>query len=355
MNPYSNLKVFYHHEAVKRIGEGEPVSPIYIRLKPTNVCNHHCAYCTYGSGDTDNKTDNRDNINHRDTIPWDKMLEIINDMGTMGVKAVTLSGGGEPLTYPHICEAMDLLKKRQIETSLISNGELLDGMIAERFYDSSWVRISFDSPIKEEYCGLRGLSLERFDRVISNISSFAKNKNKECVLGVNFVISKANYKHVYLAAELLKDLGVNNVKFAAVIDNAPGYHKEIKDEVIDQIHKAKEVIEDDSFRIINNYETDCEDKNFTEQPFEKCYTCRMITVIAADSKVYLCHTRAYDSGAALGNLNEIGFKELWFSDELQQKLKSLEPKKECRNFCAYENRNVLLNDYYNSTQHLNFI
>jgi MoaA/NifB/PqqE/SkfB family radical SAM enzyme len=355
MNPYSNLKVFHHHELLERIQEEKPVAPIYIRLKPTNVCNHHCAYCTYGSGNTFQKTENRNMVNHRDIIPWEKMHRIINDMGDMGVKAVTLSGGGEPLTYPNICETLTLLKERGIETSLITNGELLDGKISECFYDAAWVRISFDSPIKEDYCNLRGLTPERYERVVSNIASFAKKKSKNCVLGINYVVNKSNYKNIYMAAELLKDLGVDNVKIAAVIDNKSHYHDDIKSEAISQIKKAQNELADLSFQVINNYEKDCEDKNFIEQPYERCFTCQMITVIGADSRIYLCHTRAYDSQAVLGDLHDFDLKELWFSREVQNKLHSLNPREECKNYCAYEGRNVLLNDYYNTNQHLNFI
>ena len=45
--PYSNLKIFDHidklNEAVK---ENKRVAPIYIRIKPTNNCNHKCYYCS---------------------------------------------------------------------------------------------------------------------------------------------------------------------------------------------------------------------------------------------------------------------------------------------------------------------
>ena len=356
MNPYSEIKVFHHHNALQLCDKGVPIAPIYIRLKPTNICNHHCSYCTYGSGNTFQKTNNRDGINHRDVIPWEKMREIINDMGDMGVKAVTLSGGGEPLTYPSIVETMELFDQNNIDTSLISNGELLDGEVAQKFYNSSWVRISFDSPVREEYCELRGVSPERFERVITNISSFAEHKSKECVLGINYVVNKWNYNHVYLAADMLKSLGVDNVKFAAVSDNSPGYHNQIKDEVIKQIHDAKEKLEDDAFCIINNYENDWMDKNLAAPDLENCYTCKFVTVIAADQKIYLCHTRAYDSRAVVADLKEGSLKELWFSDDVQNKLQNINPKINCKNYCAYESRNKLLQAYYDADNNqVNFI
>ncbi len=355
-NPYSSMKIFHHTNTLDQIANGEIVAPFYIRLKPTNICNHHCAYCTYGSGNTNNKTYNRNSIDHRSMIPWDKMQEIISDMSNMGVKAVTLTGGGEPLTYPHLLDALDMLHRNNIELSLISNGELLDGERAEALYDAKWVRISFDSPIQDLYCRLRGVKPQSFKRVIDNIESFAHNKDKDCILGINFVIGKDNSAYVYEAARILKDLGVDNVKFAAVIENDKGYHQSIKPIVIDQINRAKSELEDDSFKIINNYESDCEDKQFTVQTFETCFTCRLVTVIAADSRVYYCHTRAYDSSAIVGDLSEQSFMKMWYSQTTQNKLKSLKPKVECKNVCVYEERNRLIQAYLDvDIRHVNFI
>ena len=361
-NPYSSLKIFHHKDVLEALAHKEHRAPIYIRLKPTNFCNHHCAYCTYGSGDTYEKTENRDSIEHRDMIPWEKLQEIIADMGAMGVKALTFSGGGEPLTYPHIVEAAKQIKRHGIDLSLITNGQLLKEETAEAFFSAKWVRISFDAPRAAVYADLRRISEAAFHRVCENIRSFSKNKDRDCVLGVNFVISKANCDYVYEAAALLKELGVDNVKFAAVVENEPHYHISIKDKVIEQIHRAEKEFSvpadgtTNGFRIINNYENDWMDKNFTTQPFATCYSCRLITIIAADQKVYLCHTRAYDSQAVVGDLKNQTFREMWFSEKTRKRLEALRPKRDCRNFCAYEERNQLIQAYFDTDmRHVNFI
>ena len=119
---YSNLKIFDHidklNEAVK---ENKRVAPIYIRIKPTNYCNHKCYYCSYA----DSALGLRDSVQKQDQISWEKMQEIISDMKDMGVKAVTFSGGGEPLVYPHIVETMQQVLDAGIDLSIITNGQLL--------------------------------------------------------------------------------------------------------------------------------------------------------------------------------------------------------------------------------------
>ena len=355
-NPYSTVKIFHHAGALDAIRKGERIAPFYIRIKPTNYCNHHCAYCCYGSGDTKQQSNVRDAIRHRDMLPWDKFREIIADMGDMGVKAMTFSGGGEPLTYPHILGAVSMLRSRGIDVSLISNGQLLKGKIAEGFYGSKWVRVSFDSPVEGEYMKQRGLHGGAFQEVVANIRDFAKNKSQTCTLGINFVVTRSNYRHLYEAARLIKSLGCDNIKFAALVDNERDYHADIKDEAIRQIHQAKTDFEDESFRIFNNYENEWMDKNFTRQSLQKCYTCRLVTVIAADSRMYLCHNRAYNANAVLGDLSDKSLKELWFSDEVSHRLDSLFPPDDCKNICAYEERNKMIQAYYDSDgEHVNFI
>ena len=361
-NPYSSLKIFHHKDALDYLAQGVHRSPIYVLLNPTNICNHHCAYCTYGAGNTKEKTENRNSIDYRDMIPWDKFQEIITDMGHMGVKAITLSGGGEPLTYPHIKEAVELIKKNGLDFALITNGQLLKNDIAEAFYSAKWIRISLDASRASTYASLRGISQKSFQQVCDNIRKFSTNKNRDCVLGVNFVISKENCDYVYEAAALLQELGVDNVKFAAVVKNVPRYHTDIKDKVIEQIHRAQSELtgmqagSTRCFHVINNYENDWMDKNYTVPPLDVCYSCRLVTVIAADQKVYLCHTRAYDAQAVVGDLHHQSFREMWFSERTKKRLEVLRPRRDCHNFCAYEDRNLLIQSYFDTDmRHVNFI
>ena len=140
-SPYSNLKIFAHAQALNDMGDGKRIAPIYIRIKPTNYCNHKCYYCSYA----DNALGLRDSVNRQDQIPWEKMQEIVADMKIMGVKAVTFSGGGEPLVYPYIVESMQGILDAGIDLSIITNGQLLKNERAEVLSKAKWVRISFDS------------------------------------------------------------------------------------------------------------------------------------------------------------------------------------------------------------------
>lgn len=350
--PYSNLKIFAHAKELNAIGDNERVAPIYIRIKPTNYCNHKCYYCSYA----DSALGLRDAVNYQDQIPWEKMQEIIADISDMGVKAVTFSGGGEPLVYPHIVDTMKGILEAGIDLSIITNGQLLKGDRAEVLANAKWVRISFDSANAETYSRVRQLPLTAFEEVCENIRSFAKIKKPNCELGVNFVINHENADQVYDMAKMVKELGVNHIKYTArVTKDLFDYHEPFKQSVIEQIHKAKE-LEGDGFRVINKYEGDFDSALVFERCYEKCYINRIFTVIAADSKVYFCHDKAYVSEGVVGDLKEQSFKDLWFAEETVKRYQEFNAKKECNHHCVYDDRNELLNTFYSlERNHINFI
>ena len=148
--PYSQLKVFRHKDLLGRLENSERCNPLYIRIKPTNVCNHNCYYCHYK-----NPYLALDEYNMNDMIPREKMLEIVEDMREMGVKAVTFSGGGEPLVYPYIEETMEEILSAGIDLSIITNGSMLKGRRAELLAKAKWVRISIDSINAAKYAEIR--------------------------------------------------------------------------------------------------------------------------------------------------------------------------------------------------------
>ena len=351
--PYSNLKIFAHAEALKSIGDGKRIAPVYIRIKPTNYCNHNCYYCSYA----DSELGLRDAVKKQDQIPREKMLEIIDDMADMGVKAVTFSGGGEPLVYPYIADAMQKILDKNINLSIITNGQLLSGARADILSRAKWVRISFDAANAETYSKTRSIPLGAFDEVCGNIKKFAKIKQNFCELGINFVINHENASQVFDMARLVKSLGVNHIKFAArVTKNLFEYHEPFKKSVIEQLHKAKTELECDNFRVINKYEGDFDSALIFHRNYKTCYINKLFTVIAADCKVYFCHDKAYVSSGVVGDLKNRSFKELWFDPEVIKRCNDFDAEKECRHHCVYDDRNELLNTFFSLDKNqINFI
>lgn len=352
-SPYSNLKIFAHADKLNQINNGDRIAPIYIRIKPTNYCNHKCYYCSYA----DSELGLRDIVNRQDQIPAEKMKEIIADIKDMGVNAVTFSGGGEPLVYPYIVETMEGILDAGIELSIITNGQLLKGERAKLLSKAKWVRISCDAANAGTYARVRDIDEKAFGEVCENIKEFVKIKEDYCELGINFVINHENADQVYDMTKRMKELGVNHIKFAArITKDIFEYHQPNKESVIKQLHQAQEELEDDKFKVINKYEGDFDSAMVFERKYHRCYIHNLVTTIAADSKVYFCHDKAYVSSGIVEDLKEKSFKEVWFSDEVVKRYREFDAMKECNHHCVYDDRNLLLDTLYSIDKNqINFI
>jgi wyosine [tRNA(Phe)-imidazoG37] synthetase (radical SAM superfamily) len=63
----------------------------------------------------------------KDVMPTEKALELVTDLGRIGTKAVTFSGGGEPLLHKDIAQIMFRTIECGLDLSIITNGQLLSG------------------------------------------------------------------------------------------------------------------------------------------------------------------------------------------------------------------------------------
>ena len=134
--------MFHYQEKLDSLPRDKKIlPPIHIRIKPTNVCNHDCWYCAYKVSHLQLGKD----MVERDYIPEEKMLEILKDCKEMGVKAITFSGGGEPLVYKFMPQTLRYLVTTDIAFATLTNGSKLSGEIAELFAQyGTWVRVSMD-------------------------------------------------------------------------------------------------------------------------------------------------------------------------------------------------------------------
>ena len=352
LTEYSDLKILCHPEKVKDIIEGRRTAPIYVRIKPTNICNQKCYYCAYAN---DEAVNNRE-VDRRVSIPWDKLQEVIEDLAQMGTKAVTFTGGGEPLCYPHIEDAIRMVRERGIDYSMISNGQALFGPVIHELAHAKWVRISLDSGNADTYQRIRGV--KTYEKVIENVTEFARVKADTCVLGINFVVTSDNFDQVYEVCKVAHRIGVNNIKFAPLMlkEGMAEYHSKIKANVSSQIEQAKRDFEGTRFHIIDKYDFDPSVEGDFEKQYSNCCIKQIFTVIAADSKVYFCHQRAYTPEGVIGDISKQSFREMWFSEETTNRFNTMDAKKECNFRCVFEERNQLLNSLVNMDKnHINFI
>ncbi|MBF0126776.1 MAG: radical SAM protein [Magnetococcales bacterium] len=338
---YSALKFLRYREHLEAVRDQRILAPVHIRLKPTNHCNHNCWYCAY-------KVDNLhlgEEMVEGDAIPPEKMDEIVTDIIAMGVKAVTFSGGGEPLLYKPLPGVVERLVRGGVRVAALTNGSNLKGSVAEALArHATWVRISMDGWDDASYARARGLRGAPFTRLIDNIESFTALGSR-CVLGVSFIVTAENVAHLHGVCALLKGAGVNHVKLSGVVVANDGagnnaYHAHLQQQVAEQL-RAAQSLNDARFSVINHYHE-------LEERFDKGYaTCpflQFLTVIGADCGVYTCQDKAYRSSGLLGSIRGRSLRDFWFSEENRRRIFSLNPATECRHHCVAHNKNLAIHD-----------
>jgi MoaA/NifB/PqqE/SkfB family radical SAM enzyme len=282
-------------------------------------------------------------MKEKDIIALPKMMEILEDFWSMGVKAITYSGGGEPLMHPNIVEIMQATLDYGIDLSIITNGQNLAKERAQTLAKAKWVRVSMDYTNAADMKRFRNVPEKSFDAVIRNINHFAAIKDKTCDLGVNYIVHRNNYKNLWGYSQLLKEAGVENIRFSPMyVPDFYAYHQPIEDEVNEQLAKIQSIC-DERFTVNSTYNIKPGSSHSTIRSYNKCYVMQTIPVVGADLAVYACHNKAYDGTGKIGSIANQRFKDMWFSDKTKEYMESFNPKTTCMHECSNDRKNILIN------------
>ena len=334
---YSPLKFLRYPDRLEAVRERKLVAPVSIRIKPMNHCNHDCWYCAYRVSNLQLGED----IDLRDKIPEEKMFEIADDIVSMGVKAVTFSGGGEPLIYKPLPGVIERLAQGGVRIGSLTNGSNLKGPVADAFAEhGTWVRVSIDGWDDASYMENRKVKSGEFGQVIDNMRDFVR-RDSRCVLGVSFIIGENNAGHIYDVCRMMKELGADHVKLAAAVISNEGkennrYHQAFAATAKPEIEKAL-TLRDGNFDVLDHYH---EAEERFDKDYEICPFLQFLTVIGADCNVYTCQDKAYTDSGLLGSIKDRRFKEFWFSDENLKRLYAVNPSRDCQHHCVTHAKNL---------------
>ena len=143
---------------------------------------------------------------------------------------------------------------------------------------------------------------------------------------------------------------------AAVVGNDAAendaYHRKIFDRVQREAQRAAGLA-DDGFGVINHYHL-LGDR--FAKPYAHCPSLSLLTVIGADQCVYACQDKAYTAGGLLGSIKAMSFREFWFSEANRERLRAIDPRRDCRHHCAGHGKNMALRGYLSvDPEHAAFI
>jgi MoaA/NifB/PqqE/SkfB family radical SAM enzyme len=277
-----------------------------------------------------------------DQIPLEKLFEIIDDCGEMGVKAITFSGGGEPLLYKGLMSVLERCADKGISTAILTNGVLLkQALLMVAMDHCSWIRISMDGWDRDSYAAYRKCQPEDFHQLMNNIECAMRMKSK-CVLGVNIIVDDKNCTHLYDMVKMVHKLGVRSIKVSPCIvsnDIAINHtlHYKIEPFVNEQIDKIKA----DGIEIYNSYHAQLEG---FKKSYCWCPYIQILPIIGADLNVYSCHDKAYNkTNGIIGSIRDQSFKKFWYDGK--DKFYKIDPRRDCNHHCVTDQTNKMLFEY----------
>ncbi|WP_020592361.1 radical SAM protein [Kiloniella laminariae] len=144
---------------------------------------------------------------------------------TLGLKAVTLVGSGEPLLYPHLTQLLYYMKDELgLDIGIYTNGNNMgdkgdspkDFIATSMLETMRFIRVSLDAASSETHAIERGVK-GQFSTIIKNIENLVKRRDvlglSEPTLGIQFTVDDHNSHEIIKIAEIAADLGVDYLAY----------------------------------------------------------------------------------------------------------------------------------------------
>ncbi|MBF8271070.1 MAG: Elp3 protein [Magnetococcales bacterium] len=364
---YSSFKIIHHQDRLEDFRQGRQPVPLQVEFVISDICNQNCSFCAYRmDGYTSNilfgKPDlitGISNNNPNRKIPFEKCSEILSDLQEMGVKAVQFTGGGEPTSHPQHIEIFRKTLDLGLDFALISNGTIVKDALPELLSHGKWVRFSIDAGNTTTYSRIREVPSGTFDKVLANVRKVVdarmKNRDSGLIIGTGFIVTKDNYKEIYEATKIYKDLGVDNIRIgAAFTSDNYAYHQDHYEEARELASRAKEDFHSNDFSVFNQFGDRIQDLLDRRIEDDFCGYMYLNAYIGADLNIYTCCNNAYSPDGKMGSIDGRRLKDFWFSPEKQQIYANFKATRCAR--CMFIEKNRLIAYALNKNPiHVNYI
>lgn len=337
-NPFgTQTKLLFHLDRLNSFIIDHNSKPIFCEINLTNVCNLKCAWCISSNYSNSEKP-----------ILTSKILsKFFREFKNYGGKAITFSGGGEPMMHPEFEDIVNIAYDTGLELGLMTNGtkgnQKLWSNIADKFM---WVRISLDTIDSDLYKRWKGTN--GVQKVLDNIRML---KDYKCKVGVNCNVNmEMLVSDIQMFITILYD-DVDYLQFRPVLPryfndkDKVNFNKKVWDYLLSTYKGSHKInLSLDKYNDIQYYS-----HNILEQfPFNSCVAHNFSFVLDSNGDIKVCMYHPNDDRFVFGNIVESSFQEIWESDK-REKVKqlcnnnNLDFIKECQMCCKLWEMNKLLN------------
>jgi len=329
--------------------------PYEVIIHPCSRCNLRCKWCIGGNVPTE-KGETKADLQRLPSTLTDpsRMERLIKNLlsykktvtttednkeikKTYRVENVSFSGlVGEPFVAKEsFIRAVELLTEQNIRVGVYSNGTLLDDELIEALLKIAYINIDIDAGrastySKSKYRADNKEGKALFNRLIKNIKKLVEARDQSRIssleINASYVLYPGNYKEIYEAAKLLKELGISNLRMKQ--DNS-GQNLLSKDQMVKTnklIDKIDRLV-DEKFNFIRIHRLN--NPSEMRRTVDSCMITDLIGAIGSDGNVYPCNYHPRPGGFSYGNAIDKNFQQIWEGEErkkIKQKLPSICPK-----------------------------
>ena len=152
-------------------------------------------------------------------LPRERLLSLFDEMREMGVRAVRLVGGGEPLFRKDAAELIGELGLRGIRVNdVTTNAVLLTEPVVRALYATGCdeIHVSLNTAEPDSYAAMMQTAEKNFDRVVANVrraAAIKKETGSRCEIKLQFLIYRDNYRQIPQMHRLFRESGADSFWF----------------------------------------------------------------------------------------------------------------------------------------------
>ena len=335
MELFQSSKLIYHFERIVEWQKTGISHPILLEVDMTNSCDHKCPSCVYSFAR------NADKLNLSETI------SLLYQAKELGVLAVVITGGGEPLINPVTPEVIQSSKRIGMEVGLITHGGQITKSIAQIIaLNCTWCRISLDAATPFMYRQTHDVNEKAWRNTITGIENLVSAKltlASDVTIGVGYLVNEKTIREAISAVELSGQLGVDYIQFRPF--------RETRFDIRPLMPEIKKQ------STIANLKVLCSEGRYNSidkpRSYLKCKAPNFAIVAGADQKVYVCCDTKYRDKTRLGDLKTQTLAEIWYGEI--RKSQNGQIYQCCPQPCRHNANNQILANVESVCLHKNFI
>ncbi|MFA5931381.1 MAG: radical SAM protein [archaeon] len=286
--------------------KSEPFKLEILKFKLTNSCNSHCDFCDYWT---------QKDISFFD---YETFCKLITSAKKLGLKKVILSGG-EPLLHPQIIQILNFLEKKEINTTIITNGLLFQNKYKDLLAQIKNMKLTFvfslDGAIANTHDTIRGVK-GNFDKIIKAIDTLNKNKKRNQIrICISTTLSEKNYQELEDILLIKNTHNYDSISFTTIRSKVGGKNFEPNTKWLSKLINQKNKVITLAKKLelpVESIERGFENGIINEK---KCFLPYFQLEIDIDGKAYPCCLALENQTNQIGSTFSTPLNEIWFGKQ----------------------------------------